>query len=612
MNFIQNESSTGTVGLSISRDQITAGDFVTLKFHYEAGKDCIKTGGQFRIEIPVCWSEPQMNAPDGVGFVSVAWTGKASVVSEIVRHRYIHVVVTGGTLELGDTITVTYGCTEMGGPGALVRRVVLGGIDRFGVMIDSNGNGCYQDVEGDTAVCLTNGSIETIQVVVPSLIHQGASIPIMINALDRYGNQVTDYSGSLVTVTTGNNASLEPPKLVKLEEGAASCEHSQSDTDSSITHVFVIDKTHSLLGKSNPISKLNEKWKSRIYWGDLHGHTNVSDAIGSLKEYYEYARDVTRLDFAAATDHDFETSHLWYESNLMLTDELWEQVRQAAALFNRPDEFVTFSGYEWTGRPYGDKNVYYLTDDQPIFRYNDPRSNRPDKLWHVLRNREAIVVSHSPSSDFMGTDWSFHDDEVQPLVEIYSMHGTSEYWGNPRPVLNCVKGRYVQDALERGYRLGFIAGSDSHNSQSGNRYYFPGPYPSLRYPPGLTAIYAPALTRQALFEAMRSRHTYATTGVRIILEFYLNEAMMGDEIRLQPRAPRTMQVRVVGTDRLSRVELIKNSHNYYMYEPSGEIAEFEFVDRDVERPIDYYYVRVTQADSEMAWSSPIWVRTCSL
>jgi len=42
-------------------------------------------------------------------------------------------------------------------------------------------------------------------------------------------------------------------------------------------------------------------------------------------------------------------------------------------------------------------------------------------------------------------------------------------------------------------------------------------------------------------------------------------------------------------------------------EPLNNQIEFEFVDNQLMYRKNYYYIRVTQIDGEMAWSSPIWI-----
>ncbi len=43
-------------------------------------------------------------------------------------------------------------------------------------------------------------------------------------------------------------------------------------------------------------------------------------------------------------------------------------------------------------------------------------------------------------------------------------------------------------------------------------------------------------------------------------------------------------------------------------EPKKLVAEFTMKDRSILYKWNYYYLRVLQADGEMAWSSPIWIR----
>ena len=50
-----------------------------------------------------------------------------------------------------------------------------------------------------------------------------------------------------------------------------------------------------------------------------------------------------------------------------------------------------------------------------------------------------------------------------PLIEIHSKWGTSEYRGNPNPLKKIHPGPiYAVDLLNRGLRMGFIGGTDTH------------------------------------------------------------------------------------------------------------------------------------------------------
>jgi hypothetical protein len=120
------------------------------------------------------------------------------------------------------------------------------------------------------------------------------------------------------------------------------------------------------------------------------------------------------------------------------------------------------------------------------------------------------------------------------------MHGTFEWFGN----------LYLQN----GYELGFIAASDDHRSKPGRA---PGLFfsPQLQ-PGGLAAAIAPAKTRDAIFDALRARSAYATSGDRILLDARLNGHVMGT--RQDSSSRRTIAGRVSGTAPIDRVDLIKN------------------------------------------------------
>jgi hypothetical protein len=103
---------------------------------------------------------------------------------------------------------------------------------------------------------------------------------------------------------------------------------------------------------------------------------------------------------------------------------------------------------------------------------------------------------------------------------------------------------------------------------------------------------------------MKARHTFAASD-KIIVDFRMGDRMMGDELRAS--SPPPLQVKVIGTDKIRRVEVIRNGQALYTATPDREQAEFQY--RDAKPPAGeaYYYIRVIQSDGNMAWSSPIWV-----
>ncbi|MCA9014684.1 MAG: DUF3604 domain-containing protein, partial [Planctomycetaceae bacterium] len=128
----------------------------------------------------------------------------------------------------------------------------------------------------------------------------------------------------------------------------------------------------------------------------------------------------------------------------------------------------------------------------------------------------------------------------------------------------------LQYYLNQGYRLGVVASTDDHLGHPGG------------YREGLAAIKATELTREALFDAIRNRRTYAVTGDRIELDFFLNDQMMGQE--LEYTRQRRLKVHVRGWDEIDRVEVLKN----------GRVIHRDF-------PVD-------REPDQSAWNKPVVLR----
>jgi hypothetical protein len=192
---------------------------------------------------------------------------------------------------------------------------------------------------------------------------------------------------------------------------------------------------------------------------------------------------------------------------------------------------------------------------------------------------------------------------MQRLVEICSMWGISEIGGV----------HSVQYALARGHRLGFIAGTDTHFGLPGHGSH------GINEGRGLAAVYAKELTRTAIFDALRDRHCYATTGDRILLNFRVNDLRMGEETTISLHdKPRRISVKAEGTALITKVEIIRNNQVIYTHAKKDLSAEFQWEDNESlaqialsptyegDTPFVFYYCRLTQENGQIAWSSPVW------
>ena len=405
-------------------------------------------------------------------------------------------------------------------------------------------------------------------------------------------------------------------------------------TDKEIPHFRKITET-----KSKSLSIVE---KGGIYFGDLHIHSSFSpcgrDRNGTPEENLDYCIDKGNFDFASITDH----------AETLVSEKTWTKLLKIIERYNKEGSFVTIPGYEWTSDLYGHRNVYLAKCYEKIFHCMDPISSSPKKLWLSLKeeNQKAITVPHHPSLAHFPVCWDEHDEEYQPLVEICSNWGSSEFYDSKSPAkIYNVAGISVQDALIKGLKLGFAGGSDGHDRPPGTG--------------GLTGVFAENLTREEIFESLKNRRCYATTGAKIKLYFIMNNLLtMGDEIVVNPYQfeslyPLIFYISVEGTAPIERIDLLENNQVIFSYDENyrnyntwssflkdkeffrveKRMDEFVCLEIPVFSPLrwyqsfsprnnlifdprlpnhtKFYYVRVKQKDGHMAWSSPIWI-TCKI
>ena len=58
---------------------------------------------------------------------------------------------------------------------------------------------------------------------------------------------------------------------------------------------------------------------------------------------------------------------------------------------------------------------------------------------------------------------------------------------------------------------------------------------------------------------------------------------------------------------MAKVEVIKNENIIYTAAPDRQEVTLTFLDQEPTAGTSYYYVRIAQENSQVAWGSPIWV-----
>jgi len=205
-----------------------------------------------------------------------------------------------------------------------------------------------------------------------------------------------------------------------------------------------------------------------------------------------------------------------------------------------------------------------------------------------------------------------------PVVEIHSKWGTGEYRGNPNQLGKVHGGpSFVQDMLAMGYPLGFVGGTDTHATMPGGYGHEPS---HVGRPPGITAVWAPVLSRKAIYQGVKARSCYASSGERIIVDCRIAGVRMGTQRDdVDPAAPRRIEATVASEAQIESVEVVRNRETVFRQEGASWQLALDWTDTEplagvglppagyLHSPFVFYYLRVTTAAGGQAWTSPVWL-----
>jgi hypothetical protein len=334
--------------------------------------------------------------------------------------------------------------------------------------------------------------------------------------------------------------------------------------------------------------------KLRLLRGEFHRHTEYTahnDGDGLLEDAWRYALDPGNLDWMGVGDHmnGFGVEYFWWQS------------QKTMDLFNNPPRFVAVVSYERSVvYPDGHRNVILPKRGIRPLPFGDLKGTEekgtPDTkmLFAYLKHFGGICASHT-SATGMGTDWRDNDPEVEPIVEIYQGHRHNyERPDAPRhPTAETQIGGFkpagfINNAFDKGYRFGFQASSDHISTH-------------MSYGMVLTDD----VSRQGIIDAFKKRHSYAATD-NIFVEVRCGTNLMGEAFDVGKKP--TLDITVKGTAAIAKVHIIRDNKYVYSTEPKKTDVTLSYTDMDAQAgKTSFYYVRIEQADGNLAWASPMWI-----
>ncbi len=582
---------------------VRAGSYHTWTTTYTVGRYGMDNGGRMRFLFRWCsdMGIPQNTDPGADNYVTAFTSNPAASVSMSFLpkggwrpwFKCLEFEIKDDSLAEGEQIYITLGDTSQGSKGYLVQSFVESDFHWL-IEVECFETGTWIGLEHNIVIPIIAGEPYRLVALSPSTgtIEQLGSL--VVKCEDIYGNPAETFRGKIsVSVERLDNEHIAeyprqqwvgPPSHCFSEGDRGTCRLEGYRFTQPGLYRFKItgeDLSHQPT-VSNIITINAEPAPLRHFWGDLHAQYNNALGVGSVEEAFRYARDCSGLDFVGHQPNDFQ-----------FHNEGWAEVKHALRKFHVPGRFIPFLGYEWSGNTPagGDRNVHFLDEDGTLHRsshWHIPDKGDAsmdcyplDELYRVFTKRKDVLII--PHVGGRRCDISrYHNAELEPVLEICSAHGRFEW--------------LLHEALENGYTVGVIGASDDHTGRPG------GSYPTIKSfgtRGGLAGIYAPVLSRQEIFAALKARHTYATTGERIGL--YVGTAdgkLMGDawESDVTP----VVQVRATGTSPIERVEILRNREIVYAH----AIFRKEDYDPGLIR-IEWGGARVKSRGRETSWNGRI-------
>ncbi len=533
----------------LSSGPFVAGSLAELALVYTAGTFGIDDTGMLKLSWRTTsdWSKPQFDKPDAPNFTTVEASNGANLEVWFDRlnvRPYANTLlirVGRGYLRAGDTLTIRFGDRRAGSPGLRLQTNVEKNVElRTSVDVFATYEFC--ELPKQPAFDLIAGPATRWKAILPSLAVVGEPFRLAIVAEDLWGNPTEDAGGTFKLRASQPLRGLPESITIRKGDGPRVIENLVADGAGDIALTLTADGQ--TIAEANPL-RVTATAPLRRYWADLHGQSGETIGMGTAEEYFRYARDKAFIDMVGHQGNDFQ-----------ITDAFWKKLNTLTAQFDQPGKFVCLPGYEWSGNTGmgGDRNIFFRREGRPIRRSSHilvegatstAAIYTADKLFEVLGDDDCRVIAHV-GGRYADVKYA-HDGRIERTVEVHSTWGTFEW--------------ILHDAFEKGFRVGVVCHSDDHKGRPGATTPGASTFGAIG---GLSCYFMPELTRDALFEALRKRRHYGTTGTRLYLdvrgtferdvtgfsedpqlgpaqEISVREAMMGDIIR-----PKAVPMKLVG------------------------------------------------------------------
>ena len=532
------------------------------------------------------WSPLQWENPAKPGYVELSCSRDGAAFELDSEDVFSTRAVLRGdvALEPGDRVRISVGKAGQC-PGIRTQLLTQSNFP-LKIYADLAGNGVYLSPDDFPRLDVVGGPAAKLLLHAPPTPEPRETVRLTVTAVDGLGNVADDYAGEV-----GFHCPVDAEGLpdwyefTAEDEGTATFDVSFKGQD--VFQVLARDsETASISGVSNLIVTDESFGPEKIYFGDIHTHSQLSDGRVHPEDKYREVALHRGLDFWSLTDHghDFNRERL-------------AQLHRTIGDHNQDGRFATLYGFEWTNsmglhrrmrKDYGHRNIYF---------------REPPQIIHDgVRLDSATPRSVHERYEEDGTDFfcinHFHCGDPESFPEVDRAVEVSGWCGEfNRDDLARSDGpqQNIFDPMDAGMHVGVVAGTD-HGTEA----YYTGLAAEL------TAVRSDALTRDAVYDAIQSGRTYGTSGQRTLLRFTVNgQEPCSDKMPLRADE-RELNIVIGSAYPVQVVQVIRNREMWKKLDGFRYgVQDYTFTDTDGTVAEGYYLVRILTAQGHTTWSSPI-------
>lgn len=346
-----------------------------------------------------------------------------------------------------------------------------------------------------------------------------------------------------------------------------------------------------------------------FYFGNIHAHSGYSDGnkdsltsgMSTPIEDFLYARQSQHIDFYGISEHNHFSAGMQNTAH-------YQQGLADADSATIDGDFVAMYGMEWGVIDNGGHAIVYGSNellgwDNGVY---DEFVSEYDygTLWKKVNERPNAFayLAHPAVGDYTGLfanpATTVADNAIVGMAARSGPAFSTNFTYSDPTTSNYIN-RY-NDALKRGYHVGVGLDHDTHNSVFG------------RQTAGRLVVLAPALTRNDIFKAFRKMRFYSSDDWNTKVTFTVNNQIMGSTVT-EPGSP-TIAVNVQDDDN----ENVTTIAVYYGIPGSGTAptvlttvnnnTTLSYTHAIGNNANYYYYLKITQQDGDIIWTSPIWYK----